>query len=209
MISKKYSLPSSPFWLALIGLTMGLILALAMYAVGRALRPPQTLSGAQLAPIVPAVDFILEGHAGQLTGLYEYRGTAILLSFTCRTCPGNSDLMNKLAQAKNMATSSGYDVQVVLININPDQETSDIFADFAQSFDPDFIGLSGDLQDIQDIAHSYDVYFHSHEENDSARPENTPLIMLIDQSGYWRSVYPLGMAAEDIARDIRILSEDE
>jgi protein SCO1/2 len=209
MISKKYSLPSNPFWLALIGLIMGLVIALATYAIGRALRPPQILRGAQFDPAVPAVDFTLEEHVGKFVSLYDYRGAAILLSFTCRACPGNSALMNKLTQARNMATSNGYDTQVVLININPEQETPDVFADFVQSYDPNFTGLSGDLRDIQDIAHSYDVYFHSHEENDDSRPENTLLIMLIDQSGYWRSVYPLGMAAEDIARDIRVLSEEK
>jgi len=201
---------TNPFWLAIIGAALGLALALATYSLGRALRPPQVLRGAMLNPPQPAVDFRLQGADGRNYSLFEVRGSPVLLAFSCRICSQSSALLHQLAQATDLARSAGHNVQVFIISIDPKRETPETIAKFVQSFDPSFLGLAGDPTEISDLAHSYDIYFDSSISNDetSTNVESTPLIMLIDDSGHWRAVYPISMAAEDIVADINILMEE-
>lgn len=192
-----------PLWLGLLGLVLGLAGALAAYGIGRALRPPQILRGAMLDPAVPAVDFILKDGRGNERSLMEFRGLPVLLAFTCESCPQAGKMLNMLANAKNLLVSEGRDAQVVLIDANPGQKDANEFAAFVQSYDAAFLVLSGEAGDVQDIAHSYDIYFAN--AGDDPIPELIPLIMLIDDQGSWRAVYPLALSAADIAGDINVL----
>ncbi len=199
-----------PIWLATIGIVLGFVFAIAAYSLGRALRPPQVLQGAMLNPPVPAVDFRLQGPDGMNFSLYDFRDKPVLLAFSCSYCSANSELLSKLAQVRHIAIENGFDCQSVIISIDPERDTPKQISEFVQSFDESFIGLSGDHQQISDLAHSYDIYFNSSHTNEADDPqlEVTPLIMLIDRQGHWRAVYPLRMSAEDIARDIQILLEE-
>jgi protein SCO1/2 len=198
---------SNLWWLGILGIALGLVLALATYSLGRALRPPQVLRGAMLNPPQPAVDFRLPGSGGKNYSLYEFRGVPVLLAFSCQSCSRSSALLQQLAQATDLVRNAGNDAQGIIISIDPERETPEAMTTFVQSFDRSFVGLSGDPKEIRDLAHSYDIYFGSSIANDgkSLQVEHTPLIMLIDGNGYWRAVYPINLAPEDIAADINIL----
>ncbi len=200
-----------PLLLAVTGITLGLLLTIAAYGLGWALRPPQILRGAMLNPPPPAVDFRLQGPDGKNYSLYDFQGMPVLLSFSCVACSRSSPLLNKLVQARDFAIDEGFGLQAIIISADPERETPDVIAEFVQSYDPSFVGLSGDPKIIHDLAHSYDIYFQSSPRGNGAdvTVDCTPLIMLIDRQGHWRAVYPLSMAAEDIAADIKILSEEE
>ena len=199
--TKGFRLPH-PIRLAILGLVLGIILAIAAYSLGRALRPEPVLRGAMLYPPVPAVDFRLQGHDGRNYSLYDFN-TPVLLTFSCSNCSRHAALMDLLVQARDAVLNDKNQVQVIVISIDPDAGMPVL--------DLDFIGLSGEPTEISDLAHSYDIYFHSSPTSEVADPkaEVTPLIMLIDQQGYWRAVYPPTMVAEDIAADINILLEEE
>ncbi len=199
---KRFPLPH-PIWLAIIGIVLGIVLAIAAYSLGRALRPAPVLRGAMLYPPVPAVDFRLRGSDGKNYSLYDFQSAPVLLSFTCSNCSRSGALLEVLAQARDLAINDGNEIQVIVISIDPEMGLPEL--------DVGFLGLSGDPREISDLAHSYDIYFHSSPISDGTDPrvDITPLIMLIDKQGYWRAVYPLTMAAEDIAADIQVLLEEE
>lgn len=207
---KRIPLPH-PFWLAIIGIVLGILLAIAGYGLGRVLRPTQVFRGAMLNPPVPAVDFRLQGPDGLNYSLYNFQEKPVLLTFSCTSCSRNSALLNTLAQTRERAINDGFDFQSVVISIDPERDTPEMITEYVQSYDSSFIGLSGDKGEISDLAHSYDIYFHSSPASEGEHPqvEVTPLIMLIDSKGYWRAVYPLSLAAEDIAADIKILLDEE
>lgn len=205
MNDTRFSSFTHPLWLGFLGLILGLAGALAAYGIGRAMRPPQILRGAMLDPAVPAVDFTLKDGRGNERSLMEFRGLPVLLAFTCERCPQADKLLNTLTEARNLLVREGRDAQVVLIDANSRQKHADKFAAFVQSYDASFLALSGEAGDIQDIARSYDVYFAG----DDPSPVLIPLILLIDDQGFWRAVYPLALGAVDIAGDIEILLEWE
>lgn len=163
-----------------------------------------------LNPPVPAVDFRLQGAEGKNYSLYDFQDKLVLLTFSCSNCSANSELLSKLAQVRHIAVENGFDCQSVIISIDPKRDTPEQISEFVQSYDKSFIGLSGTQRQISDLAHSYDIYFHSSARNevDDPQVEFTSLIMLIDRQGHWRAVYPLRMSAEDIARDIQTILEE-
>lgn len=199
--AKHFPLPS-PIWLAIGGIVLGIVLAIAAYNLGQALRPMPVLRGAMLYPPVPAVDFRLGGFDGKNYSLYEFQ-TPVLLTFTCNNCSRKAALIDLLVQARDLVVRDDVELQVIIISLEPGVKMLDL--------DPDFLELSGEKTEISDLAHSYDIFFHSSptSNEDDSKVEITPLIMLIDKQGYWRAVYPLNMAAADIARDIKSLSEME
>lgn len=203
MANSRFSSLTHPLWLALLGLILGLAGAFAAYGIGRALRPARVLRGAMLDPAIPAVDFTLQDEDGNDRSLLEFRGQIVLLTFSCIDCPKADKLLNTLSSVRNFAVSKGYPTQVVSIDVGKCHETS--FSDYVQTYDPEILALIGESKDIQDLAHSYDIYF----EADDPTPELIPLIMLIDDQGYWRAIYPLALSAEDIAGDIKVLLEME
>ena len=206
MRKTKYSPFLTPIWLGLLGLALGLVLAVSAFAIGRALRPSLLLRGAMLNPPVPAVDFSLTDGDGQSITLYEFRGQPVLLTFSCKACSGSGALLSKLSLVRNKAASRGHELQIIVINLNPEREPSQVYAEFVHAVDTKFVPVSGELRDITDIAHSYDIYFGS---SQNASVESSPLIFLIDAQGYWRSVYPLNMNAADISSDIEIIWQDQ
>lgn len=195
----------SPIWLGLLGIALGLVLALAAYAIGKALRPAQILRGAMLNPPIPAVDFNLTAEQDQIITLYEFRGQPVLLAFSCQNCPRSAALLSKLAQVKSGAIRDNHSLEVIVVNLNPERETIQSFTEFVHAFDTDFVAVSGSLRDVTDIAHSYDVYF-GYSQNDLV--ESDALIFLIDAQGYWRCVYPLNMRATDLNSDLEIIWQD-
>ncbi len=206
MKDSRLSSLSHPLWLGLLGLVLGLAGALAAYGIGRALRPPLILRGAMLDPVVPAVDFTLEDWRGNERSLMEFRGLSVLLAFTCLDCPQADNLLSTLAEARKQVLSENQDVQVILVDANPSQKEAQAFTEFVQSYDASFLALTGKSGEIQDIANSYDIYFA--DDGEDPTPELIPLIMLIDDQGAWRAVYPLALGAADIAGDIEILLKE-
>jgi len=204
MTKPRFASITNPLWLSLLGLLIGLAGALAAYGLGRSLRPPQTLRGAMLSPPSPAVDFRLQGDDGRNYSLYDFPGQPILLAFSCLDCTQNHNLLKTLADTVNVVNGIQDTPQVLVVNIGPEDQTE--FNRYVQSYHPDFIGLTGEAGEIRDLAHSYDVYYSTGEGD--TQFEVIPLIMLIDNHGIWRAIYPLALSAEDIVQDIEILAAE-
>ncbi len=187
------------------GLALGLLLTLAAYAAGQALRPSPILRGAMLNPPVPAVDFSLSGPEMRAYSLRDFRGQAVLLSFTCQPCSQSQVVLDTLKQTLQSARQASLPVQVLLISLTPEEEPPQAFAAYAQSQDAGFLGLSGDRRVITDLAHNYDVYFAA----GANGVESSPLIFLIDAQGFWRATYPARMSPQDILADLRTLAQEK
>ncbi|MCP4359086.1 MAG: SCO family protein [Chloroflexi bacterium] len=194
-----------------VGILGGLVLAYAFFLLGKALRPPLVLRGAQLNPPRPAVGFTLTGPGGQDYSLRDFRGGKIVLLYFGYTtspdlCPR---MLAKLAEARAALGTDATRVQVIFVTIDPERDTPEITAEYAWRFGQSFLGLSGAAADIRTLANSYGVFYAYVAGDDQAyQVEHTPLAALIDMQGQLRAVYPLDMAVEDISVDLRILLEE-
>ena len=99
------------------------------------------------------------------------------------------------------------DVQVLMITVDPERDTPEHLAGYMQSFDPTFIGLSGDVDDIAAIATGYGIFFEKHEGTPATGylVDHTSSVTVIDRDGYVRLVFPFDMSVADMTADIRRL----
>ncbi len=98
-------------------------------------------------------DFKLFDHNGNLRSLADFRGKVIVLFFGYTNCPDICpSIMAKLAGAvKNLGKDSNH-VQVLFISVDPEHDTPALLKQYVSTFDPNFLGLLGDLETTKNIA---------------------------------------------------------
>jgi len=173
---------------------------------------PAKLYGGVLDPAIPATNISLTRHDRSQFELSHYRGKIVLLFFGYTSCPDVCPTtMAELRQAiSELKEEDATQVQVVFIAVDPDRDTPMRIQEYANHFSPDFIGLSGSLEELKVVWDAYGVY-REVENTDSALDylvSHTARIYLIDKAGDLRLSYAFGTSPEDITHDLRILVKE-
>lgn len=169
------------------------------------LRPPE-MHGVVLQSPDRAADFTLMASTGQPMSLSDLRGKHLLLYFGYTFCPDVCPFtLNDLAKAKELLGRKGEDLQVVMITVDPERDTAEQLALYLPNFDPTFIGLTGEMEEIQAAASQFGIFFEKHEGSEATGylVDHTASILLVDPEGYLREVFSYGTPPEDIAADLR------
>jgi protein SCO1/2 len=97
-------------------------------------------------------DFVAQSSLGRDVRLSEFRGKAVLLFFgytSCQDiCPATLSHLEALIRRLGPAED---DVQVLLVSIDPENDTPQHLAEYLARFDPRFIGLSADPDELARI----------------------------------------------------------
>lgn len=203
--SENHTQSTRPIWVR-IGITF-LILLIAGVALLVAFNrlKPYAFHGAILQSPNPAQDFSLTNQYGQKASLSDYEGKVVLLYFGYTTCPDVCP--TTLAEIKRALTVLGDrsdEVQTIMITVDPERDTVEVLSEYLAHFDPSFLGLVGTPDEVAQVATSYGVYFQK-QETDSALGylvDHTATVMLVDQNGYLRLIFPYGTEGSEIAEDI-------
>lgn len=116
---------------------------------GTVLDPPFVVSA------TPLVDD--DGEAYTLTDSTDKPLTLVFFGYT--SCPDIcGQVMATLAGTLTRLTDEQKDeLDVVLISSDPHRDTRQVMSDYVRSYDPSIIGLTGDLDDIREVAASVKV----------------------------------------------------
>lgn len=156
----------------------------------------------------PAADFTLTSQDGQMTSLSDLRGKLVLLYFGYTYCPDVCPAT--LVEVKNALKTLGEQagaVQVVMVTVDPERDTADKLAEYLANFNPSFIGLTGSLEQIRQITSQYGIYFGKQAGSAETNylVEHNASLMVIDQQGYLKLIYPFGTTSAEIADDLSFL----
>lgn len=86
--------------------------------------------------------------------------------------------------------------QVVFVSINPAQDTLDSLIKFTTKFNPDFIGVTGDMEQVKLLTH-----FLS--------PQQKEAILLFDPAGKLAGIFPTPHRPESMVNDFKIIVQNE
>jgi protein SCO1/2 len=194
------------FALAFFG---GLILIGGLALATWVLAPRQVqFHGTVVDSTRPASDFTLTTAGGRRVSLSDFQGKVVLLFFGFRFCPDVCP--TTLFEMKQMMQALGPDadrVQVLMVTIDPERDTSDLIQEHVSRYDPRFIGLSGTPDEIAAAATPFGIYYAR--EQGSANTEylmtHTASVTAVDKSGYVRVVFPFGTASADLVADVKAL----
>ncbi len=192
-------------WIFAIGLVIGLAL-IALIALPR--LQPYTFHGTVLQSAQPAPDFELTASHGQKVSLEDFDGKLVLLYFGYTFCPDVCPAtLSELRGAVDILGSQADDVQVIMISVDPERDTPEMLAEYVTHFDPSFLGVTGTPEEIAQIATLYGIFYEAHEGTAATGylVDHTATVMVIDQDGHLKLVFPFGTPAEDIAEDLEHL----
>mgnify|MGYP002713122958 CR=1 FL=1 len=181
-----------------------IILLVAGYFLLSALKP-YAFHGAILQSPQPAQDFTLTNHYGQATSLSDYEGKVVLLYFGYTACPDVCPTtLAEIKKATDILGARADDVQTIMISVDPERDTAEVLAEYLAHFDPSFLGLVGTPDEVAQIATYYGVYYQKQESESvlGYLVDHTATVMLVDQDGYLRLIFPYGAEAAEIAEDI-------
>ncbi len=171
--------PPEPGWKRLVvpGLAVvAILVALAAFVAWRQLNPatqeytgqridlvpeqdaPSPFQGFAIQPERPAPAFELTDQHGEPWRLADQKGTVTALFFGYTHCPDICpQTMQRLAEAVSLLGPDAAGVQVALITVDPERDTPEVLGTYVANFNPDFVGLYGQAEEIQAIAKGYGV----------------------------------------------------
>ena len=187
---------------AVIGLTM---------LVEFVFRKPYSFHGTVIDPPLPVTDFSLQTANEEVFRLSEQKGKIVLLFFGYTSCPDVCPVT--LATFKQVNDNLGEDAQkvrFVMITADPDRDTPDKVAEYAARFNPEFIGLSGDMTALDSIWKELGVFVEKQESGSATGylVSHTASVYVLNQSGSLFMTFPYGTTATEIADDIRQILKD-
>lgn len=194
-------------WLLIGGaaLILGLV---AGWVTIRLIRTPYTYHGTIIQSPEPARNFTLTGPGGEQVSLQDFHGQAVLLYFGYTFCPDVCPAtLVELAQANKLLGDDAQKAQVIMISVDPDRDTPEKLEEYVTHFDPMFIGITGSEDEVAEVATQFGVFYEKHEGTVATGYliDHTASVVVIDQDGHLRIIYPFGTPAKDIAEDIRHL----
>lgn len=153
----------------------------------------------------PVADFTLRGPGEQEVSLSDFRGKAVLLYFGYTFCPDVCPAtMAELAKANQLLGRDAGKLQVIMVTVDPARDTAELLQDYVTHFDSSFIGLTGSDEEIAAVATPFGIYYEKHEGSEASGylVDHTASVVVIDQDGHLRLIYPFGTTGEDIGEDV-------
>lgn len=164
----------------------------------------QDITGAEYARSLNLPD-----QNGQPRSLEEFKGKVVVVFFGYTQCPDvcPTTLM-ELATVKQELGAQGAQVQPVFVSVDPERDTRELLKAYMANFGPDFVALSGTLEQTQAVAKEFKVYYAkvpSKTGSGSYTVDHTAGSYLFDKQGRVRIFSRYGSGAEALAHDLKLL----
>lgn len=173
-----------------------------------------TLRGSEITPSPKAEEISLVRADGEPYVLSQQRGRVVLIYFGYTHCPDfcPGTLAKFQQMTRRMSAQELAQVDFVFITADPQRDTPEVTAQYAQYVNPSFIGLSGTLEQLQPVWDAYYVGRLIVQMEDSAlgyTVNHSTRVYVIDKQGNLRLTFPFEMKAEDMTHDVRLLLAEE
>jgi protein SCO1 len=152
--------------------------------------------------------FELTGQSGRRVTSNELIDGPTLIYFGYTFCPDVCPVDTQvMAQAVDILDGQGIDVTPVFITVDPERDTPEALADYAEAMHPKMVALTGTPEQIKNAADAYKVFYQKVEMPDSAvgylMNHTSYFYLMTPDRGlvalFRRDVTPEGLA-DDIAR---------
>jgi protein SCO1 len=156
---------------------------------------------------VPAPDFELTDHEGNPFRLSDHEGRVTAIFFGYTHCPDICPLT--LMHMQDAAHDLGDDAENALflfISVDPERDTPEQMARYVERADAEIIGLTGDLEVMEEVWDAYDITVEIEEREDGEYlVSHSSQIWMLDQHSQAALILPPSADGEDMAHDIRWL----
>jgi len=205
------------FWLGILLIGVLAVAILVLLQIREAVTPrveSTPLPG--IADIQPrrVPDFTLPASTGGELSLSSIgaQGDYALVFFGYTHCPDFCPLT--LAEYRLIKRELGdlaERVTFVFISVDPARDTPELLAQFVRSYDPEFIGMTGDDVTLARITPDFGLFYERHEDgSDNYLVDHSTSSYLIDPQGNMRTIISYSAEPDDIAAHIReVITADQ
>jgi protein SCO1/2 len=183
-------------------------LAIALWASGLAACENARFKSVAYDPPTPAPAVVLTRADGSSFAIAKQTGKVVVLFFGYTHCPDICPTtLSDWTKAKHDLGPLAKRVRFVFVSVDPARDTPEITQRYAASFDPEFIGLTGDSATIAVTERAFHVsssreYVQSSREYAVVHAGQT---FVIDPKGKLRLLSELGMPYAFLVSDIKRL----
>jgi protein SCO1/2 len=186
--------------LAIAGLLVAVLLiagAAALLLTGHAREGAANIGG----------PFALIDGDGKTVTDQAFRGKFMLVYFGYSFCPDVCPTtLNEVADAMDKLGPTAARVQPIFITVDPKRDTPEVMKQYAASFSPKLLGLTGTPEQIAKVAKAYRVYYAEHRTgtgpNDYSM-DHSSILYLMGPNGQFIEPIPADETAATIASVIQ------
>lgn len=169
-------------------------------------RLPSPFHASDVSTQFAQADFQLTDHHGKPRTLADFRGKVAVLFFGYTHCPDICPTtLADLAQVKRKLGQDADRLQVLFVTLDPERDTRELLAQYVPAFDPDFLGLYGDLQATAQAGKAFGVTFEKQKTSSGYNLDHSTGAFLVGPDGKVRLRAPYGQRTEWMVDDIRLL----
>jgi protein SCO1/2 len=155
-----------------------------------------------------ARDFKLADHNGQPRTLADFRGKVVVIFFGFAQCPDVCPTaMAELAEIKRLLGADANKLQGLFVTLDPERDTPEVLKAYMGNFDPAFLALRPEAQELPDLAKHFKIFYKKNEGKTagSYTLDHTAASYVFDPQGRVRLYTRHGMGPAALAEDLRIL----
>ncbi len=155
-----------------------------------------------------ARDFKLADHNGQPRTLADFRGKVVVIFFGFAQCPDVCPTaMAELAEIKRLLGADGGKVQGLFVTLDPERDTPEVLKAYMGNFDPAFLALRPEVQELPDLAKHFKIFYKKTEGKTAGSDtlHHTAASYVFDLHGRLRLYTRHGMGPAALAEDLKIL----
>lgn len=197
---------SKNMFLALSGLVTAAVLLLVVFVF----FSPTTLHGTQIDPPKVLSDIRLTSDGGPVS-LSDLRGKLVVIYFGYTFCPDICPAtLSKINKALERMGKDADEVAVVMVTVDPERDTAEKLGVYVRRFNPQFIGLSGTLDEIAGVAKEFGIFYEKKEVTTSAKylVDHTASVLVIDREGRISLIWPYEIEVSEMASDLRVMLKE-
>ncbi|MFW5709217.1 MAG: SCO family protein [Chloroflexota bacterium] len=166
-----------------------------------------------IAPPQDLLDFTFVANTGEPLSLSDLEGQYILLSFGYTHCPDvcPANLLD-YRQIKRSLGELSDNVTFMFISVDPERDTPEFLDRYLERYDPSFIGLSGEHEELSRIARDYNLFWEIRDNTGTGAGylvDHTASRFLISPTGELIRVYSFTTTPQAIEADLRALLDAE
>lgn len=151
-------------------------------------------------------DFSLTDHFGKKVALHDYKGKTVILFFGFANCPHICPpALSNIDSAIRTLGGLAKKIQVLMVTVDPERDTPAKLREFVTVFNPEFLGLTGTMREIQKVTEQYSITFSKgdKDENGDYQVRHTSVINIVDSQGELVDVIPYNTPVDDMSRIIK------
>ena len=150
--------------------------------------------------------FALADYDGVRRAMSDFRGKVVVLYFGYTSCPDvcSADLF-QIAELVRLLGASGEQIQPVFITVDPERDTPERLRTYLSHFHRQFVGLTGNVDEIRGVADMFKAYFAKAPMRNSTNymMDHSANIYLLDREGKFVGSFPPGTKASRLLAVVR------